>query len=278
MDAIRQIERDSNLPLSITTGFQGNAQVFQESLKGQGILVLAAVFAAFVVLGILYESFIHPITIISGLPSAGVGALLVLMLFKMELSVIAMIGIVMLVGIVKKNAIMMIDFAIERRRVGVGAEAAIREACLLRFRPIMMTTFAAIFGALPIALGTGAGAELRQPLGIAVVGGLCVSQLLTLYITPVVYLYLDRIDRVLKRRLEPQLQEIEGTSAAGCGRGGVIDRGRPRRRTGGGATPSVGTVRSVRVRYFRQRSVVLRGLECPRTGSPGDLEIANECA
>ena len=209
VDAIRQIERESNLPLSITTGFQGNAQVFQESLKGQGILVLAAVFAAFVVLGILYESFIHPITIISGLPSAGVGALIMLMAFGMELSVIAMIGIVMLVGIVKKNAIMMIDFALERRRVGVGAEAAIREACLLRFRPIMMTTFAAIFGALPIALGTGAGAELRQPLGIAVVGGLCVSQLLTLYITPVVYLYLDRIDRILKRRLEPQLQEVE---------------------------------------------------------------------
>ena len=209
VDAIRKLERESNLPLSVTTGFQGNAQVFQESLKGQGILVLAAVFAAFVVLGILYESFIHPITIISGLPSAGVGALIMLMAFGMELSVIAMIGIVMLVGIVKKNAIMMIDFALERRRVGVGAEAAIREACLLRFRPIMMTTFAAIFGALPIALGTGAGAELRQPLGIAVVGGLCVSQLLTLYITPVVYLYLDRIDRVLKRRLEPQLQEVE---------------------------------------------------------------------
>jgi HAE1 family hydrophobic/amphiphilic exporter-1 len=209
VDAIRQIERESNLPLSVVTGFQGNAQVFQESLKGQGILVLAAVFAAFVVLGILYESFIHPITIISGLPSAGVGALIMLMAFGMELSVIAMIGIVMLVGIVKKNAIMMIDFALDRRRVGVGAEAAIREACLLRFRPIMMTTFAAIFGALPIALGAGAGAELRQPLGIAVVGGLCVSQLLTLYITPVIYLYLDRIDRVLKRRLEPQLQEVE---------------------------------------------------------------------
>ena len=132
-----------------------------------------------------------------------------------------MIGIVMLVGIVKKNAIMMIDFALERRRVGVGAEAAIREACLLRFRPIMMTTFAAIFGALPIALGTGAGAELRQPLGIAVVGGLCVSQLLTLYITPVVYLYLDRIDRMLKRRLEPQLQEVEEHPRPGRGRGGV---------------------------------------------------------
>jgi HAE1 family hydrophobic/amphiphilic exporter-1 len=208
-DAIRQIEREMNLPATIVSGFQGSAQVFQESLKGQGVLVLAAVFAAFVVLGILYESFIHPITIISGLPSAGVGALLVLMVFNMDLSVIAMIGIVMLVGIVKKNAIMMIDFAIERRRVGIGAEAAIREACVLRFRPIMMTTFAAIFGALPIALGTGAGAELRQPLGIAVVGGLCVSQLLTLFITPVVYLYLDRIDRVLKRRLEPQLQEVE---------------------------------------------------------------------
>jgi HAE1 family hydrophobic/amphiphilic exporter-1 len=130
------------------------------------------------------------------------------MLFQMDLSVIAMIGIVMLVGIVKKNAIMMIDFALERRRVGLTAEAAIREACLLRFRPIMMTTFAAIFGALPIALGTGAGAELRQPLGIAVVGGLCMSQLLTLYITPVIYLYLDTIDRRLKRRLEPQLQEV----------------------------------------------------------------------
>jgi HAE1 family hydrophobic/amphiphilic exporter-1 len=126
----------------------------------------------------------------------------------MDLSVIAMIGIVMLVGIVKKNAIMMIDFAIERRRVGLGAEAAIREACLLRFRPIMMTTFAAIFGALPIALGTGAGAELRQPLGVAVVGGLCLSQLLTLFITPVVYLYLDRVDRLLKRRLDPPLAEV----------------------------------------------------------------------
>jgi hydrophobic/amphiphilic exporter-1 (mainly G- bacteria), HAE1 family len=206
--AIQDLEREERLPASITTGFQGTAQVFQDSLRGQGILILAAIFAAYVVLGLLYESFIHPITIISGLPSAGIGAILTLMLFKMDLSVIAMIGIVMLVGIVKKNAIMMIDFAIERRRVGLSAEAAIREACVLRFRPIMMTTFAAIFGTLPIALGHGAGAELRQPLGVAVVGGLCVSQLLTLYITPVIYLYLDRVDRLLKRRLEPQLAEV----------------------------------------------------------------------
>lgn len=208
VDKIGEVERASNMPITIVTGFSGTAQVFQDSLRGQGVLILAAVFAAFVILGILYESFVHPITIISGLPSAGIGAILTLMLFKMELSVIAMIGIVMLVGIVKKNAIMMVDFAISRRAVGLSAEHAIREAALLRFRPIMMTTFAAIFGTLPIALGTGAGAELRQPLGVAVVGGLIVSQMLTLYITPVVYIYLDRLDRMLKRRLEPELQEV----------------------------------------------------------------------
>jgi HAE1 family hydrophobic/amphiphilic exporter-1 len=209
VDQITAIEQSSNIPATIATGFSGTAQVFQDSLRGQGVLILAAVFAAFVILGILYESFIHPITIISGLPSAGIGAILTLMLFNMELSVIAMIGIVMLVGIVKKNAIMMVDFALERRRVGLSAEHAIREAALLRFRPIMMTTFAAIFGTLPIAIGAGAGAELRQPLGIAVVGGLCVSQLLTLFITPVIYIYLDRIDRRLRRRLEPQAAEAE---------------------------------------------------------------------
>src|SRR5664279_4704978 len=208
VDAVTDLAQEERLPATITTGFQGTSQVFQDSLRGQGILILAAIFAAYVVLGILYESFIHPITIISGLPSAGIGAILTLILFKMDLSVIAMIGIVMLVGIVKKNAIMMIDFAIERRRVGLSAEAQGRGLADRGFRPIMMTTFAAIFGTLPIALGTGAGAELRQPLGVAVVGGLCLSQLLTLYITPVIYLYLDRVDRMIKRRIEPQLEEV----------------------------------------------------------------------
>ena len=200
VEAIRRIEAELKMPPSVSTNFTGSAALFQDAQKGQVPLILAAVLTIYIVLGVLYESYIHPITILSGLPSAGLGALFALWWYGMDLSVIAIIGILLLVGIVKKNAIMMIDFAIERRNDGVDALPAIREAAIIRFRPIIMTTLAAILGAVPIAIGAGAGAELRQPLGIAIVGGLCVSQILTLYITPVVYYYLDKVDSFLSGR------------------------------------------------------------------------------
>jgi hydrophobe/amphiphile efflux-1 (HAE1) family protein len=201
--AINKAERDIGLPSTIHASFQGTAQAFQDSLANEWILILAALAAVYIVLGMLYESYIHPITILSTLPSAGVGAILALLIFHLDLSVIALIGIILLIGIVKKNAIMMIDFALDaERKDGKSPEDSIYQACLLRFRPIMMTTMAALLGALPLALGTGTGSELRRPLGISIAGGLIVSQMLTLFTTPVVYLYMDRLRLSFRRRKE----------------------------------------------------------------------------
>ena len=198
--AVQQVENDLGVPATLAGSFQGTAQAFQSSLATTPYLIAAALLVVYLILGVLYESFVHPLTIISTLPSAGVGALLMLMLFGFDLSVIALIGIIMLIGIVKKNGIMMVDFALHaQREQKLPPEEAIYRACVLRFRPIMMTTMCAILGGLPLMLGSGTGSELRQPLGYTMVGGLLLSQALTLFTTPVVYLYLDRLSNWRKR-------------------------------------------------------------------------------
>jgi multidrug efflux pump subunit AcrB len=213
--AIQKAEKDIGLPETVVTTFSGSAAEFRSSLKSEPFLILAAVVVIYIVLGVLYESYIHPITILSSLPSAGVGALLALMLTGNDLSLIALIGIVLLIGIVQKNAIMMIDFALDAERTeGLPPEKSIYQACLLRFRPIMMTTMAALFGALPLALQHGEGSELRRPMGIAIVGGLLLSQFITLYTTPVVYLYMDRLGNWVRQwRQVAHLPQAGGVGA-----------------------------------------------------------------
>jgi multidrug efflux pump subunit AcrB len=205
VELINRAEQDIHMPSEIRGTFAGTAQAFQASLANEPMLIMAALLSVYIVLGILYESYVHPITILSTLPSAGIGALLALEICGIDLSVIALVGIILLIGIVKKNAILMIDFALEAERTqGKSSEEAIFQACLLRFRPIMMTTMAALLGGLPLALGTGYGSELRRPLGIAIVGGLIVSQMLTLFTTPVIYLYMEGL-RMWGERLRGRL-------------------------------------------------------------------------
>ena len=200
VDAIHRVEQLGK-PLALATSFQGNASAFQMSLRGEPVLIAAALVVIYIILGVLYENVIHPITILSTLPSAGIGALLLLMARNIDLSVMAILGIILLIGIVKKNGIMLVDFALAtEQNEGLPAEQSIYKACVLRFRPILMTTMAAMLGAVPLMLGTGAGSELRQPLGYTIVGGLAVSQLLTLFTTPVVYLYLDRLNTFVRRK------------------------------------------------------------------------------
>jgi multidrug efflux pump len=214
VEHIQAAQREIGMPATIHPTFQGTAQAYQDSLSSQPMLILTALGAVYIVLGILYESFIHPITILSTIPSAGVGALLAIQLVKSDLNIIALIGIILLIGIVKKNAILMIDFAVQtEREKGTSPVEAIYEACLLRFRPILMTTMAALLGALPLALGTGVGSELRRPLGITIVGGLIVSQLLTLFTTPVVYIYMDRLQSWIRRALKHTSQNTGATPA-----------------------------------------------------------------
>jgi multidrug efflux pump len=203
VDAIKAEEAKLDLPASVETSFQGAAEAFRNSLSSTLLLILAAVVTMYIVLGVLYESYIHPVTILSTLPSAGLGALLALLLARQDLGVVGIIGIVLLIGIVKKNAIMMIDFALDaEREQGLSPRAAIHQACLLRFRPILMTTMAALLGALPLMLGSGAGHELRHPLGVTMVGGLIVSQILTLFTTPVIYLEFAKLAQAWKQRGE----------------------------------------------------------------------------
>jgi multidrug efflux pump subunit AcrB len=219
VDLIQKQVYEIRMPRSVIGTFQGTAQAFQSSLKTQPYLIAAALFAVYIILGMLYESYIHPLTILSTLPSAGVGALLMLLLFHFDLSVIALIGIILLIGIVKKNGIMMVDFAIQaEREQHLSPEASIRQACLLRFRPIMMTTAAALLAALPLMLGHGTGSELRQPLGYTMVGGLVLSQALTLFTTPVIYLYLDRVNNRLGRSKIAHIDDVDPTAAAASAR------------------------------------------------------------